>query len=100
MKNKFLEESLPEHVVSSETMIYDLQVLDCFNNFFSGPLPPDLWRISTLQHVSLGGNYFNGSIPLEYGRFPNLKYLGLNGNSLTGSIPAELGNLTGAELLT
>lgn len=75
-----------------------LQVLDCFNNFFSGPLPPDLWKISTLQHVSLGGNYFDGSIPLEYGRFPNLKYLGLNGNSLTGAIPAELGNLTGNAL--
>jgi hypothetical protein len=75
-----------------------LQVLDCFNNIFSGPLPADLWRISSLQHVSFGGNYFDGSIPVEYGRFPNLKYLGLNGNSLTGPVPAELGNLTGDKI--
>lgn len=75
--------------------IYHLQVLDCFNNNLSGSLPADLWRIPTLQHLSLGGNYFDGSIPPEYGSFPSLKYLGVNGNSLTGPIPSELGNLTG-----
>jgi hypothetical protein len=70
-------------------------VLDCYNNNFSGPLPPDLWEITSLTHLSLGGNYFEGNIPTTYGSFPSLVYLGISGNSLTGAIPEELGNLAG-----
>ncbi len=85
-------------LVGFEQISFGWQVLDCFNNNFSGPLPPDLWKIPSLKHLSLAGNYFDGNIPVEYGSFPSLVYLAISGNSLTGVIPEELGNLSGKNL--
>ncbi|KAI5059455.1 hypothetical protein GOP47_0025774 [Adiantum capillus-veneris] len=70
-----------------------LQVLDAYNNNFTGILPLQISYLSHLRHLHLGGNFFDGSIPPQYGALQNLTYLALSGNSLTGRIPVELGNL-------
>ncbi|KAH7424869.1 hypothetical protein KP509_11G028700 [Ceratopteris richardii] len=70
-----------------------LEVLDAYNNNFTGPLPTMINTLSRLRHLHLGGNFFEGSIPAQYGTLRNLTYLALSGNSLTGRIPIELGNL-------
>ncbi|KAL0016960.1 hypothetical protein SO802_004029 [Lithocarpus litseifolius] len=71
----------------------NLEVLDIYNNNFSGPLPTEIVNLKNLKHLCLGGNYFSGSIPDSYSEIQSLEFLGLNGNSLTGKIPASLGRL-------
>ncbi|KAK1432586.1 hypothetical protein QVD17_09483 [Tagetes erecta] len=76
-----------------------IQVLDAYNNNFSGSLPVGMSKLTTLSHLNLGGNYFSGSIPAAYGDLKQLTFLHLGGNDLTGFIPSELANLTGLQQL-
>ncbi|XP_073012430.1 leucine-rich repeat receptor-like kinase protein FLORAL ORGAN NUMBER1 [Typha latifolia] len=71
-----------------------LEVLDAYNNNFSGPLPTEISSLPRLRHLHLGGNYFSGNIPESYGEIATLEYLGLNGNSLYGRVPASLAKLS------
>eukprot|EP00250_Pteridium_aquilinum_P018401 c24070_g1_i1 orf=194-3418(-) len=82
--------SFPSHNLSK---LSSLQVLDAYNNNFTGPLPLQISTLTGMRHLHLGGNFFDGPIPPEYGALQNLTYLALSGNSLTGRIPVELGNL-------
>ncbi|BBH05527.1 Leucine-rich receptor-like protein kinase family protein [Prunus dulcis] len=68
----------------------ELEVLDAYNNQFSGQLPPELASCKRLKHLQMGGNYFTGEIPENYSNIQSLEYLGLNGNWLTGKLPASL----------
>ncbi|KAJ9165953.1 hypothetical protein P3X46_020763 [Hevea brasiliensis] len=70
-----------------------LEILDMYNNNFSGPLPLDLVHLKNLKHLHLGGNYFSGSIPESYSEIQSLEYLGLNGNGLSGKVPSSLAKL-------
>ena len=74
-------------------------------NNLSGPIPPELGNLSSLQVMDLGayrdsdagtwiGNNLTGPIPAELGSLSNLTSLSLRFNQLTGSIPAELGSLS------
>ena len=47
-----------------------------------------------LGPLSLSDNQLTGPIPPELGRLTNLERLQINRNQLTGPIPVELGNLT------
>ncbi|CAL9000878.1 unnamed protein product [Prunus brigantina] len=71
----------------------ELEVLDAYNNKFSGQLPPELASCKRLKHLQMGGNYFTGEIPKNYSNIQSLEYLGLNGNWLTGKLPASLARL-------
>ena len=73
-----------------------LQLVD---NGLSGPLPPELGNLASLEVLELGGNSLSGSIPPELGNLASLEVLELSGNSLSGSIPPELGNLASLEWL-
>ncbi|PON73394.1 Tyrosine-protein kinase [Parasponia andersonii] len=74
----------------------ELEVLDMYDNNFTGPLPIEIVGLKKIKHLHLGGNYFTGSIPEKYSEIQSLDYLGLNGNSLSGKFPASLTNrLTG-----
>ena len=62
----------------------------------TGELPPELGKLSNLQHLRVregvsGG--VTGEIPPELGNLSNLTHLDLFGN-LSGEIPAELGRLS------
>ncbi len=63
------------------------------NNGLTGPLPPELGNLSSLQYLSLGNNHSLGNIPPELSNLPNLKEILIWDSDLTGSIPKELGNL-------
>uniref|UniRef100_A0A803PWI5 non-specific serine/threonine protein kinase n=1 Tax=Cannabis sativa TaxID=3483 RepID=A0A803PWI5_CANSA len=77
----------------------ELQVLDIYNNNFTGTLPTEIIGLKKLTHLGLGGNYFSGNIPENYSEIQSLKYLGLNGNSLTGNFPKSLGKLRNLEVM-
>ncbi len=63
-------------------------------NKLTGPIPPELGRLTALEWLNLSRNDLSGGIPQELGQLANLESLDLSVNSLNGMIPAELGNLT------
>ena len=72
-----------------------LQVhLDLAGNPLSGPIPPELGRLTSLERLSLQNSQLSGPIPPELGRLTGLISLSLSGNRLSGPIPVEFGNLT------
>ncbi|XP_028753673.1 probable LRR receptor-like serine/threonine-protein kinase At1g74360 [Neltuma alba] len=68
--------------------------LDLSYNNFSGPLPTEISRMSSLKLLMLAYNQFTGPIPPEFGNLPSLQALDLSVNNLSGPIPPTLGNLT------
>ena len=68
--------------------------LSLASNDLSGPIPPELGKLSNLTRLDLYGNDLGGSIPPELGDLSNLTLLSLWGNELSGPIPPELGNLS------
>ncbi|GMH02323.1 hypothetical protein Nepgr_004162 [Nepenthes gracilis] len=76
------------------TNMVDIEVIDAYNNNFSGPLPAELSNLRKLKHLHLGGNYFSGEIPDSYSQIESLEYLGLNGDALSGMIPRSLSRLS------
>uniref|UniRef100_A0A1J3JQG5 non-specific serine/threonine protein kinase n=1 Tax=Noccaea caerulescens TaxID=107243 RepID=A0A1J3JQG5_NOCCA len=71
----------------------ELEVLDAYNNNFTGMLPPEIPGLKKLKHLSFGGNFFTGEIPESYGDIQSLEYLGLNGAGLSGDSPGFLSRL-------
>ncbi len=68
-------------------------------NQLTGPIPPELGRLTSLNHLALAGNQFTGNIPPELGLLTNLQFLVLTFNQLTGPIPPELGRLANLQQL-
>ncbi|CAN6470157.1 unnamed protein product [Victoria cruziana] len=82
-------------IVSSGVLeIPNLTRLDLSFNKFSGELPVELTRASSLKYLILSNNSFSGSIPPEFGNLTGLQALDISYNQLTGTIPREIGKLT------
>ncbi|CEM16697.1 unnamed protein product [Vitrella brassicaformis CCMP3155] len=71
-----------------------MEVLDLYNNNFSGPIPAELGQLSKLRRLSLGSNRLSGLIPAELEQLSKLRQLYLARNRLSGPIPTELGQLS------
>ena len=76
-------------------MLFELESLYLGSNFFEGPLPPHVFRLSKLRDLGLSDNrnLFEGSIPIGLGVLTNLRYLDPHSNNLGGYIPSDIGNL-------
>ena len=59
----------------------------------SGPIPPELGNLASLESLNLGYNHLSGPILPEVLTLARLTRLNLRRNQLTGPIPAELSNL-------
>ena len=68
--------------------------LDLFRNDLTGPIPPELGNLASLEWLSLVRNDLTGPIPPELGSLTSLEGLRLSENDLRGPIPPELGRLT------
>nr|XP_023874198.1 receptor kinase-like protein Xa21 [Quercus suber] len=63
------------------------------NNKLTGSIPPTLFRISTMESISLVSNSLSGSLPTDFGiSLPNLKELYLAKNKLGGNLPSFIIN--------
>ena len=72
--------------------------LDLTTNGLTGPIPPELGKLSELREMRFHGNKLSGPIPPEFGELSNLRWIQISSNTLTGAIPPQLGelsNLTG-----
>ena len=78
--------------------------VDCIwlsENGLTGPIPPDLGSLSSLEELGLDWNALSGSLPPELGELAELRVLDLERNNyLSGPIPPELGNLPKLESLS
>ena len=68
--------------------------LRLYNNWLTGPIPPELGSLTALRVLQLQVNRLTGSIPPELGNLSALGHLDLRDNDLTGEIPPGLGKLT------
>ncbi len=66
-------------------------------NALSGPIPPELGDLASLEELFLSENNLSGPIPPEFGDLASLKGLSLSENNLSGPIPPELGDLASLE---
>ncbi len=64
------------------------------NSFQTGPIPPQIGGLVSLEGLGLGSLGLTGHIPPELGNLVNLHTLILWFNELTGTLPPELGNLS------
>ena len=71
--------------------------LSLWNNQLSSEIPEELGQLTNLQNLHLGDNELIGPIPPELGKLTNLEGLSVGSNELSGSIPSELGKLTSLE---
>ena len=74
--------------------LMSLETLSLFFNGLTGPIPPELGNLTSLETLSLYFNGLTGPIPPELGNLTSLTGLNLGQNDLTGPIPPQLGNLT------
>ncbi|XP_010539846.1 PREDICTED: receptor protein kinase CLAVATA1 [Tarenaya hassleriana] len=88
--NGNLTGNFPGEILTGMT---ELEVLDAYNNGFSGKLPPEVPGLKKLKHLCLGGNFFEGEIPESYGHIESLEFLGVNANDLTCETPSFLSRL-------
>ena len=70
------------------------RLLGLSGNRLTGPIPPELGRLTNLERLQLHENGLSGPIPPELGQLANLIFLSLSINELSGPIPPELGQLT------
>ncbi|XP_042018094.1 receptor-like protein 2 [Salvia splendens] len=86
-------------VSSSITQCSNLLVFRGGSNTLSGPLPRDLYTLTSLQEISLPNNQLSGPINDAIVNLSNLVILELHVNQLTGSIPQNIGMLSRLEQL-
>ncbi|OAY40247.1 hypothetical protein MANES_09G007400v8 [Manihot esculenta] len=70
----------------SECSNNSLRLLDLSNNYFWGPIPASIMKLSFLEELVLDLNDLNGTIPESIGQLKALKSLSLTGNSWEGII--------------
>ena len=70
-----------------------LQYLSLTFNRLTGQIPPELGSLVGLDSLQFTANELSGPIPPELGGLVELKQLLLGANQLSGNIPSELGNL-------
>ena len=76
-----------------------LERLDLSDNALTGPLPQALGSLAALEDLDLARNEITGSLVSSVGNLKNLKTLDVSNNRLSGPLPASLGNLGMAEAL-
>ena len=72
--------------------IADTDSLNLSMQQLTGPIPPEIGKLTNLTFLSLATNQLTGSIPQEIGELTELIKLNLGTNQLKGSIPQEIGN--------
>ncbi|CAN1169375.1 Receptor-like protein EIX2 [Linum perenne] len=71
-----------------------LSVLDLSDNSFNSPIPPWLFKLTSLRELYLRWDFLSGPVPSEFVNFTSLSVLDLSQNSFNSSFPVWLSNLT------
>ena len=85
MPSNNLRGPLPETLFNGQTP--DLQIVDLFDNNFSGSLSSNIGNMNNLLVLGLGSNDIEGQIPASLPS--SLQFLELGGNDMFGNIPGD-----------
>ena len=85
MPSNNLRGPLPETLFNGQTP--DLQIVDLYDNNFSGSISPDVGNMDNLLVLGLGNNDIEGQIPSSLPS--SMQFLELGGNDLFGNIPGD-----------
>ncbi|XP_051194444.1 receptor kinase-like protein Xa21 [Lolium perenne] len=69
------------------------------HNSLSGILPSEAWNLRNLGELDISDNMISGKIPTSIGDCRALQYLNMSGNVLEGTIPPSIGQLRGLLVL-
>lgn len=87
-------------VYSSITRLKKLKILEMFDSRLETPeLFSELFRIQSLQRLTLRTMYLDQTIPKTIGSAVNLEVIDIRDSLLQGEIPKEIGNLTQLKVL-
>lgn len=96
-----LDENMLNRPVPSSLGSCPLEILSLANNQLVGPIPKEIFLISTLSDfVSFQGNKLTGILPPEVGDLINLARLDVSGNRISGPIPTSLGKCSSLQYLS
>ncbi|KAI7979046.1 Phytosulfokine receptor 1 [Camellia lanceoleosa] len=70
-----------------------IRIIDFAVNHFFGRIPSGFGNCSSLEHLWLGQNFLTGDIPEDIFRLPRLNQLGLRDNRFSGELSNGIGNL-------
>ncbi|XP_061949168.1 phytosulfokine receptor 1-like [Populus nigra] len=77
-----------------------IRYVDISRNNFNGSVDAALCESSSYIHtLNLGNNYFTGEVPANFGRCSSLQQLFLNDNHLSGNLPKSLWQLRNLRIL-
>ncbi|RWR96268.1 Protein kinase domain-containing protein [Cinnamomum micranthum f. kanehirae] len=74
-----------------------LEKINLFGNRITGPIPKELWNISTLTNLILEANMFSGECALlleGIEKLVGIKRILISSNAFSGQLPTSLANLT------
>ena len=69
------------------------------NSGFTGAIPPEIGNLEKLTQLSLGSNPFTGPVPATFGRLANLRDLQIEKAGLSGRLPPEMSRMSSLEVL-
>ncbi|KAI3744908.1 hypothetical protein L1987_58006 [Smallanthus sonchifolius] len=98
LTNNLLNGSFPVVLTNVTTL---KQLVLAYNNFIPSPIPPQLGKLTNIEHLWLSSCGFTGQIPATFSQLNKLSNLELSYNSLTGPFPNfvfQLSNLYQLEL--
>ena len=65
--------------------------LDLESNFFTGPIPSEMYSLVNLRTLQLHDNILTGTFSSTFSQMTNLTILDLDTNYISGELPAEIG---------
>lgn len=82
-------------IPSTLSALTELRELSLRSTNREGPVPDFIGdRLTKLFMLDLGSNSFTGSVPENFGKLSTLEYLLLNDNPISGELPMTLANMT------
>ena len=76
---------------------WDEEARERVSHGLTGPVPPELGDLASLEELRLASNHLSGPLPPELGRLTSLRVLNIGRNDLSGPLPPELGGLASLE---
>ncbi|XXG90326.1 hypothetical protein AAC387_Pa12g2114 [Persea americana] len=67
--------------------------ISLLGNRLTGPIPEELWNISTLRNLTLEANQFSGRLPQGLGKLVNIEHIHVSSNEFSGELPESFANL-------